>query len=80
MSLAIIGGLLGHKSTATAKRYAHLMDRPLRSAAAIVSDRLAAALQGTHERRPGETVSDAVNNAVAVRSSPMQLESELERS
>jgi integrase len=35
-SLEIIGALLGHSKPATTKRYAHLADKPLREAAAIV--------------------------------------------
>lgn len=44
-SLHVIGGLLGHRSTMTTKRYAHLADDPLRSATEAIGARLAAALE-----------------------------------
>ena len=42
VSLAIIGGLLGHSQASTTSRYAHLYDEPLRAAADLVSQ----AMQG----------------------------------
>lgn len=39
-SLPMIGKLLGHKSTATTARYAHLLDQPLREVADAVANRL----------------------------------------
>ena len=38
--LAVIGKLLGHKSSATTERYAHLADDPLRAAVARVDSRI----------------------------------------
>ena len=44
--LFVIGGILGHKSTATTDRYAHLQDEPARTAADSISTTIAAALNG----------------------------------
>ena len=43
-SLPIIGALLGHRDSATTQRYAHLSDNPVRSASALVNNRITAAL------------------------------------
>ena len=48
-SLLIIGALLGHKDSATTKRYAHLADDPLRAAAERISGRIAGAMKGEQE-------------------------------
>ena len=45
-SLPIIGALLGHTSSATTHRYAHLSDDPVRSATETVGGKIAAAMQG----------------------------------
>ena len=45
-SLVLIGSLLGHKSTATTARYAHLSNDPLKAAADRISGRIAAAMAG----------------------------------
>jgi integrase len=45
MSLGMIGTLLGHKSTQTTKRYAHLGDGPTVAAANAISNRLAESLR-----------------------------------
>ncbi len=45
-SLHVIGALLGHKDTATTKRYAHLSDDPVRAAADRISGHLVAAMAG----------------------------------
>jgi integrase len=42
--LFVIGGILGHKATATTDRYAHLQDDPARTAADSISNSIAAAL------------------------------------
>lgn len=47
-SLHIIGGLLGHAQTATTHRYAHLSDDPLQATAADISEKIAAAMDGSH--------------------------------
>ena len=44
LSLPMIGALLGHRETATTARYAHLSDDPQRDSAALISNRIAAAL------------------------------------
>ena len=44
--LFVIGGILGHKSTATTDRYAHLQDDPAKTAADSISNSIAAALAG----------------------------------
>jgi integrase len=44
LGLPIVGGLLGHKSTQTTQRYAHLADDPLRRAAERIGDELNRAL------------------------------------
>jgi len=48
--LFVIGGILGHKSTATTDRYAHLQDDPARTAANSISTTIAAALNGPPKR------------------------------
>jgi integrase len=45
-SLPVIGALLGHRSTATTARYAHLADDPLRVVADRASGSIAAAMKG----------------------------------
>jgi integrase len=45
-SLPVIGALLGHRSTATTARYAHLADDPLRVVANRAARNIAAAMQG----------------------------------
>jgi integrase len=45
--LFVIGGLLGHKATATTDRYAHLQDDPAKTAADSISSSIAAALSGS---------------------------------
>jgi integrase len=44
LGLPIVGGLLGHKSTQTTQRYAHLADDPLRRAAERIGEELNRAL------------------------------------
>lgn len=46
MSLPLIGALLGHKSVATTKRYAHLASDPLQEAAQQIGNRISSAMQG----------------------------------
>lgn len=46
LGLPIVGGLLGHKSTQTTQRYAHLADDPLRRAAETIGEELGKALKG----------------------------------
>lgn len=46
VGLSVIGKLLGHLSTATTARYAHLADNPARQAAELIGAGLAAAIQG----------------------------------
>jgi integrase len=48
--LFVIGGILGHKSTATTDRYAHLQDDPAKTAADSISTSIAAALDGLSKR------------------------------
>jgi integrase len=51
-SLPVIGALLGHRSTATTARYAHLADDPLRVVADRAAESIATAMQG----KPGAEV------------------------
>jgi integrase len=46
LTLSLVGGLLGHKNTATTAGYAHLWDDPLKDAAHRVGARIANALDG----------------------------------
>jgi integrase len=46
LSLPLIGALLGHRSSETTQRYAHLSDDPVRAASELVGGRLAALLSG----------------------------------
>jgi integrase len=48
-SLPVIGALLGHRSTQTTARYAHLADDPLRAVADRAASRIAAAMKGNLE-------------------------------
>ena len=52
-SLVLIGSLLGHRSTATTARYAHLSSDPLRAAADRIAGRIAGAMRGD----PGKVVA-----------------------
>jgi integrase len=45
-SLPIIGALLGHRSSQTTARYAHLADDPVRAVANRTAARIAAAMKG----------------------------------
>ncbi len=51
-SLVLIGSLLGHRSTATTARYAHLSSDPLKAAADRIAGHIAAAMSGD----PGKVV------------------------
>jgi integrase len=46
LSLHLIGGLLGHSQAQTTARYAHLAADPLKAAAELIGERIAAALDG----------------------------------
>ena len=46
MGLPIIGKMLGHTQAQTTQRYAHLASDPVKAAAAIVAERIAAAMRG----------------------------------
>lgn len=46
VSLSIVGGLLGHKNTATTAGYAHLWDDPMREAASKIGDRMKLLMDG----------------------------------
>jgi len=46
LSLPIIGALLGHSQPATTARYAHLAADPLKQAADLIGERIAAAMRG----------------------------------
>jgi integrase len=46
-SLPVIGALLGHRSTQTTARYAHLADDPLRDVANRAASRIATAMKGS---------------------------------
>jgi len=48
-SLPVIGALLGHRSTQTTARYAHLADDPLRAVADRTAAQIAAAMRGSAE-------------------------------
>lgn len=46
MGLPIIGKMLGHTQASTTQRYAHLQADPVAAAAAMVAERIRAAMQG----------------------------------
>jgi len=46
MGLPIVGKLLGHSQASTTQRYSHLAADPVRAAAEIIGDQIAAALAG----------------------------------
>jgi integrase len=54
-SIALIGGVLGHKSPQTTARYAHLSDDPVRATSETIAERVASALDSAL-RPPGELV------------------------
>ena len=56
VSLALIGGLLGHKSQQTTQRYAHLSDDPLRDAAEKVGARVQRAMEQVAGAKSGAVV------------------------
>ena len=45
-SLLLIGGVLGHRNSATTARYAHLADDPVRATSEAIAERVATALYG----------------------------------
>lgn len=45
-TLLLIGGVLGHRSTQTTARYAHLAADPVRATSEAIGERVAAALDG----------------------------------
>jgi integrase len=45
-SLLVVGKLLGHTQASTTQRYAHLADDPIRQAADVIGNRIAAAMGG----------------------------------
>ena len=47
LSLPMIGALLGHAQPATTARYAHLAADPLKQAADLIGERIAAAMKGS---------------------------------
>ncbi len=51
LSLPVIGALLGHTQPATTQRYAHLAADPLKQAANLTGNRIAAAMTGAREVR-----------------------------
>lgn len=61
-SLLVIGALLGHRSTKTTQRYAHLTDHPVRLAA----DRIAAAISGYLEPQFDDGQASLPNNPQAM--------------
>jgi integrase len=46
-SLALLGGVLGHRSPQTTARYAHLSDDPVRATSESIAERIAASLDPT---------------------------------
>jgi len=46
MSLPMIGALLGHSQSQTTERYAHLIGDPMKQAANVIGDKIAAAMAG----------------------------------
>jgi integrase len=55
LGLPIVGGLLGHKSTQTTQRYAHLADDPLRRAAERIGDELNRTLRSATDQKEDQT-------------------------
>jgi integrase len=62
MGLPIVGKLLGHASTATTERYAHLDDDPLRKASDAIATRIASAM--------GEAPAEAAAEIIPLRRGP----------
>src|SRR6202023_953729 len=58
LSLEIVGRLLGHTTTTTTKRYAHLADDPLRAA----TDRFGSKIASFHQREKMEAASPSIAN------------------
>lgn len=55
MGLVILGKLLGHKSTATTQRYAHLGDDPLKRTSEHIADTIMSALSAAPQRPPADS-------------------------
>ncbi|MCP1199072.1 site-specific integrase [Notoacmeibacter sp. MSK16QG-6] len=55
MGLVILGKLLGHKSTATTQRYAHLGDDPLKRTSEHIADTIMSALSAARQRSPADS-------------------------
>ena len=55
MGLVILGKLLGHKSTATTQRYAHLGDDPLKRTSEHIADTIMSALGAAPQKPPAES-------------------------
>lgn len=54
MGLVILGKLLGHKSTATTQRYAHLGDDPLKRTSEHIADTIMSALSAAPQKPPAD--------------------------
>lgn len=54
MGLVILGKLLGHKSTATTQRYAHLGDDPLKRTSEHIADTIMIALSAAPQKPPAD--------------------------
>ena len=52
MGLVVLGKLLGHKSTATTQRYAHLGDDPLKRTSEHIADTIISALSAAPQKPP----------------------------
>lgn len=75
LGLPIIGKLLGHTHSQTTHRYAHLMDDPLRAAAAAIGKEIADAMNGKGAKVVellAERTTENANPAVPVSSRDVQ--------
>nr|WP_272214084.1 site-specific integrase [Marinicella sp. W31]MDC2876077.1 tyrosine-type recombinase/integrase [Marinicella sp. W31] len=55
MGLVILGKLLGHRSTATTQRYAHLGDDPLKRTSEQIADTIMSALSAAPQKPPADS-------------------------
>jgi integrase len=70
-SLMVIGALLGHRSTKSTERYAHLSDHPVKDAAQRISERIAGLMGAAREDPPAAPAEPICEAEVAAELKPL---------